>query len=330
MVDYIRAQIAQFRAWLLINRSYSRMTVDTYEPRIVAFFEWLASQGRATDPRKVKQQDVDDYIRARATGQIPTRRGNSLDRSSTLAARLAAIRAFFGYLVYAGHLHANPTAAVPTPRIPLLLPMVFTVKELRSLFSTTLPKSTDTFLQLRHKLRDRAMLMVLYGAGLRSHELVGLNVGDIQDTGKLMRITVLGKGVLQRTVPLKGVPARTLRQWLVERAALKPESADVFIRVKGTPVGMTRQNVFLRLQHYAAQVGAEDIHVFAHKFRSTWATTLNEEGKSLPVICALAGWRRPETAMRYIATSRLEQERSTLSHHHWRRILRKEAGDEEE
>lgn len=328
--DVLRALLADFGLWLRANKGYKQTTVDTYLPRIVAFFVWRASQGRPSALASVTQQDVDDYLRARATGRIATRLGLSHDRSSTLAGRICAIRAFMRYLVYTGRLQADPSALVPTPRRPELLPSVFTASELRRLFRATKPQPTDLPSVVRRKLRDRAIMMTLYGTGLRRHELTGLRVEDIQDDGPVMHITVLGKGAKQRTVPMRGIPVRNLRQWLHERAALKPQSTEVFVRIKGAPVGMTGQNVHRMLKSYARLISSTlEVKTFTHKFRSTWATSLHEAGAPDRVICALAGWDSSETIARYVAVSEKSKSRAVIPHSTWQRLLKEEAGDEE-
>lgn len=202
-------------------------------------------------------------------------------RSSTRARKTAAIRSYFGHLVRIGTLAADPAVGLASPRLAPGLPKPLSVEQVDRLL--TRPSATPT------GLRDRALLEVLYGAGLRASEAVALRLQDLDLEVGFVR--TIGKGSKERVVPL-GRKAIAAVQAYVSRGrpllglpgGLKPP--QVFLNARGR--GLSRQGLHLIVKKYAreANLGAE---VSAHTLRHSFATHLVEGGADLRAVQEMLG-----------------------------------------
>lgn len=308
----MRSHLKAFSSFRLRIVGSAASTVDSYSGRVAEFISWRERAGMDTEPDTVVQSEIDAWLQG-----LAVERGNC---SSTLAAKLMALRAFFRYLVYTNVLIGDPTGAVPVPRRRKRTPKKFTTSQLKRLFHApdiTKPKG----------IRDRALLMTIYGAGLRKHESVGLALDDIEDTGAHMFLTVLGKGGKERLVTLRRKPATMLRQWLLERPRLNPADRSVFIRVKGVRVGISSRRVTDILKDYARKMGIPEAQAFVHKLRSTWASDLHDQDVDIMDICAQAGWASPDSAKPYIVISEKARKKAAISDKRWAELTGK--GDED-
>ncbi len=214
------------------------------------------------------------------------------------ARALVAVRRFLRHLGAEGLLRSDPWQATRLPRFERPLPRV-----LRSDQTAALIESVDAETPLA--LRDRAMLEVLYAAGLRVSELVRLPLSGIDRRAGLLRVT--GKGRRERVVPL-GVPAlEALDAWLVSgRPRLARDAGRagdaVFLSQRGAP--MTRQNFFVRLRRLALAAGIPSADVSPHVLRHAFATDLLEGGADLRVVQTLLGHADLATTQIYTHVSR--------------------------
>ncbi len=305
----MRRYLEAFKDHRHINLGNAPGTVATYIRGVEQFITFVEGQDLSTDPENIQRADIDDFMKA-----LFVEKGNS---ESTRSNKLAAVRAFFGFLVYKHVLLQDPTEGVPTPRRGKPLPQKFTTHQLRLLFN-----APD--INTRIGLRDRAMMMTIYSAGLRKHELVGLDVGNISDTGAFMYLSVLGKGKKQRIITLLRPPATVLRRWLLERETLKPQDTAVFIAMKGSPSRLSDRLIGNILKKYAKKVGIASSSAFVHKLRATWATDLYDAGTGLLEICAQAGWEDPKTAMNYVRISEKVLKKAAIPNRRWKEL---EGGD---
>jgi integrase/recombinase XerC len=226
--------------------------------------------------------------RERTRGQAP----------ATLARRASAVRVFTAWSARTGWLPADPGARLAVPRTPRPLPELLTGEQARDVLSG-LADAVDV--REPTTLRDHAMLELLYATGIRVAELVGLDLGDLDETRRVVR--VVGKGDKQRTVPY-GVPAeQALRAWLRDGRhwLTSPRSgAAVFLGVRGARID---PRVVRRVVHAAVRLepGAPDVG--PHGLRHSAATHLLEGGADLRSVQELLGHASVATTQRYTHVS---------------------------
>jgi integrase/recombinase XerD len=222
---------------------------------------------------------------------------------------LVAVRRFLRHMGVEGALGYDPTEGVDAPRYTQPLPRI-----LRSDEVVALIEAVDVELPLG--LRDRAMLEVLYGGGLRVSELVGLPLSGLDLRGGLVR--VMGKGRRERIVPLGEPALRALEEWLergrpvLARASSRSSDA-VFLSRRGS--GMTRQNFFSRLRGIARSAGIAQERVSPHVLRHAFATDLLEGGADLRAVQTMLGHADLSTTQIYTHVSR-RRLRDTVEQRH--------------
>ena len=201
----MREQLESFLDYLRLNRNASRHTVLAYRSDLSQFLLFLETwPGRQSatglDSTDLNQGSVRGFL-----GEL-YRRGVA---GSSSARKLAAVRSFARFLCREGILDTDPGALVTTPRQVQKVPAHLDIEEMRLLL-----KAPDQTTLLGR--RDRAILEVFYASGLRLSELVGLGLGDINESSRLLR--VLGKGGKERIVPFNPEAAKALKAYLVVRA----------------------------------------------------------------------------------------------------------------
>jgi integrase/recombinase XerC len=214
---------------------------------------------------------------------------------STLARKQAALRAFYEHRVRRAHLDASPARRLAFPRRRLSLPNVVGVDDCFALLDAP---SKRTALGLR----DRCALELLYGAGLRISELVGLDLGHIQDG----MLRVLGKGRKERLVPIVSKARLALDAWLARRDELRPRGPALFVNRHGGR--LTARTVARHLGRDAVRAGVRR-HVHPHALRHSFATHLLDMGADLRGIQELLGHASLSTTQKYthVSSERLLQ-----------------------
>lgn len=286
-----------------IQRGRSSGTLDTYTRTIYQFHDWLASEGRDTNPEAVLSTDIQDFMVA-----LVYKFKNLAN--STRAQKLSALKSYFDFLINTGLLRANPADNIPSPRVPVLMPVKFTTKELAQLFGASSPDPADPW-----QVRDHAVLKVLYAASLRVSELRGLDLGHIKDSGRYIRLHITGKGAKQRIITLRANPAAALRAWCIARMALAPDTDEVFISRRGL-CRLSSEAINEVLKKYARLVGINDAEAFVHKMRATGLADLYDSGDDncpncghkvnvidIYFLSAFAGHTTIETMKKYVNIS---------------------------
>jgi integrase/recombinase XerD len=231
--------------------------------------------------------------------------------SSTVARRVSAVRTYFRHLVLIGTRAENPAASLQLPRRARRLPRALSPTETERLIDAaagTTPRS----------LRDRALVELLYGAGLRVSEAVGLDKGGIDLEGRIVR--VLGKGGKERLVPLGRPAAEAVRRYLaLGRAHLdRRYRPELFLNARGGP--LTRAGAFLILRRLADRAGLDPTRVHPHLLRHSFATHLLEGGADLRSVQEMLGHADLGTTERYTHISdRRRREVYFQAHPHARR-----------
>jgi integrase/recombinase XerD len=257
-------QVAGFLALLAARRA--PRTVDAYRRDLADLARSLGKPpGEATD------EEVKAWLaELRGRGQAP----------SSVARRAAAARAFYRHLVLLGLRADNPAAEVELPRRRNRLPRTLSPAEVERLIDAakgTTPRS----------LRDRALLELMYGAGLRVSEAVGLERGSIDLDNRLVRCT--GKGGKERIVPLGREAAEAARRYQARgRPYLdRRHRPELFLNAQGGP--LTRAGAFLILRKLAEKAGLDPQRVHPHILRHSFATHLLEGGADLRSVQEMLG-----------------------------------------
>jgi site-specific recombinase XerD len=282
---------------LLLAARCSPRTVDAYRRDLAAFAGSL--EGRVAD---ATTEQIEAWLASlRAQGRA----------SSTIARRLAAVRAFFRHLTLIGVRADNPAAAVSGPRRPRTVPRTLSPSEAERLVDAaagTTPRA----------MRDHALVELLYGAGLRVSEAVGLVKASVDLEGRIVRVA--GKGGKERLVPLGRPAAEALRRYMaLGRPHLdRRHRPDLFLNVRGG--ALTRAGVFLILRRLADRAGLEPGRVHPHLLRHSFATHLLEGGADLRSVQEMLGHADVATTERYTHVSdRHRREAYFRAHPHARR-----------
>ncbi|MGH0032319.1 MAG: site-specific tyrosine recombinase XerD [Myxococcota bacterium] len=292
-----------------VERGLAPRTLEAYGRDLARFAAYLEGQGVA------RMRDVG---REHLTGFVVSLEGDGLSARSR-ARTLVAVRRLLRHAGESGALSGDPAEGLLAPRMARTLPKV-----LRSDESVALIEAADDDTPLG--LRDRAMLEVLYGSGLRVSELVGLVLGAIDRRGGLLR--VVGKGNKERIVPL-GEPALAALDAYLERArpsllkAAKRTVDAVFLSNRGA--AMTRQNFFQRLRAVARRAGIPQDRVSPHVLRHAFATDLLEGGADLRAVQSMLGHADLSTTQVYTHVSRARL-RETVEERHPRGAGRSRSG----
>lgn len=257
-------------AWLdslLSQRGLSRNTVIAYGQDLDALRDFLEEAG-------LSFEQIDDESLLLYAAWL-RRRG---DTNRSLARRLSSLRSFLGWCVEEGVLPGNPAALVNAPKIPSLLPEVLSREEMLAMLAA--PDQTDKLGR-----RDRTMLELLYAAGMRVSELIGLRPLDLDLQRGVVR--VVGKGNKERHVPLHDAAVSSAAAYLKDtRPLFCPVQDYVFLNRSGK--GLTRQGVWKLIKRYALAAGIRK-NISPHTFRHSFATHLLEGGADLRSVQLLLG-----------------------------------------
>jgi integrase/recombinase XerC len=272
----LQPEVDAFLRYLRVERQLSPLTQSSYARQLTALLDIAMDLGVA----QWQQLDV-NHVRAMATRS--KRKGL---QSASLALRLSALRSFLDYLVEHGRLKANPAKAVSAPRGNHHLPQNLDVDEVDRLL--------DINLEDPLAVRDRTMMEVMYGDGLRLAELVNLDCGHIDlDAGE---VWVTGKGNKERKLPLGKTAIVWLRHWLALRGAFAPVDQALFVAKTGQRISM--RNVQKRFAEWGIKQGI-DSHVHPHKLRHSFATHMLESSGDLRAVQELLGHANLSTTQIY-------------------------------
>ncbi len=272
-------------------------TVDAYRRDLESLGAWL---GRA--PSSANTDELEGYLaHLRAEGRAAT----------TIARRAAAIRTFFRHLVLVGVRDENPAAELASPRRARRLPRTLSPGEAERLVEAA--KGTTP-----RALRDRALVELLYGAGLRVGEAVGLERGAVDLEARLVR--PVGKGDKERVVPIGRQAVDALRRYLARGRPFleRRHRPELFLNAQGG--ALTRAGAFLILRRLSVAAGLDPERVHPHLLRHSFATHLLEGGADLRSVQEMLGHADLATTELYTHVSdRRRREAYFAAHPHARR-----------
>lgn len=275
--------------YLRIERAMSPNTASAYRSD-VAFF--LDSAG--VPPDRITPDDIIAYL--------ATRTGYSKRSQARL---LSALKSFFNYLAAERMIKENPCDMVDAPKIGRYLPEVLSVEEVEKIMDSV-PLSDVA------GLRDRAVLEVLYGCGLRVSEVVGLKISDVFVKEKFVR--VVGKGDKQRLVPIDGIALDFVGRYLeVRPEPYDRESEDIlFLNRSGRKLSRVSVFKMVKRQALIAGIGKE---ISPHTFRHSFATHLIENGADLRAVQEMLGHESILTTEIYTHIESSVWQNTVLAHH---------------
>jgi integrase/recombinase XerD len=293
------AAVDAFLHHAAVERGLSRRTVEAYARDLARLAVFLDAEG-VSQLASLRRDHLTNYLERLEREGLGAR---------SRARALSAARRLVAFLVARGTLASDPLAEIRAPRFEQPLPRVLRPDETAALIEAADPLSTLG-------LRDRAMLEVLYAAGLRVSELVGLPLSGVDRRRGLLH--VVGKGDRERIVPLGALALGALADYLDQgRPALARRSRQVpdacFLSRRGT--AMTRQNFFERLRALARKAGIPRERVSPHVLRHAFATDLLEGGADLRAVQAMLGHTDLSTTQVYTHVSR-NRLRETVEQRH--------------
>ena len=295
--EYIKG----FRTYLRLERGMSLNTYNSYSSDVKEFASWLDSEsGPGVTLEKTAGENIRQYLGTR----IDPTEGPAIT-SRTQARILSSLRSFFGWLQIDGVIAENPCDGIDTPKIGRYLPSVLSIDEVNDIMNSVDQSKWGG-------VRDRAILELLYGCGLRVTEVSDMKISNIYLQEKFVR--VVGKGNKERVVPMGDPAAEAVTAYL----AVRPEPADaksediLFLNKSGKQ--LSRISVFNMVKKQAMLAGITK-EISPHTFRHSFATHLIEGGADLRVVQEMLGHESILTTEIYTHLDSTTWQNDILEHH---------------
>ncbi len=270
---------------LTLERGLSKNTLAAYRNDLDKYFDFLEKRSR--DPLSATVKDVEDF---------------SLDIARNLSASsrarlLASLRGYHKFLVMENQRNDDPTKRVRSPKLAMRLPKALSQQEVMQLIEAAGPAPDDESADYL-RLRNRAIVELMYSTGARVSEIVGLDLDEVDDSG-LMRVR--GKGSKERLVPVGSYAKAALDAYLVRARPIlssKGSARALFLNQRGAR--LSRQSIWEIIQKAAESLGKE---VSPHSLRHSFATHLLEGGADVRVVQELLGHASVTTTQIYTMVS---------------------------
>ena len=283
--------IKDYRNYLRLERRLSPNTVASYCHDVSGLLEFCGKEPAAIGP-----EDIKTYL-----GKV-TADGLSKRSSARL---VSSLRSFFDWCVQEGEIKDNPCDRVDAPKLGKYLPSVLSLQEVEAILeSVDMRKASGK--------RDRAILEVLYGCGLRVSEAAGLRISHVHfDEGF---VDVVGKGDKQRLVPLGEPAADAIRAYLEDRPTPASRAVEdiLFLNKFGKP--LSRVSIFKMVKEQAMAAGVQK-EISPHTFRHSFATHLIENGADLRIVQEMLGHESILTTELYTHIDTSTWHENVLVHH---------------
>lgn len=264
----IREAILDFINYCTFEKGLSKRTAESYTNDLEVYEEFLNKRG-ITDVRNIRDSDIKDFLKVR----------NDNDKTTTIAHNLTVIKNFHAYLLREHIVLKDVALLIERPKLRKSLPRTLSVSDIDKLLDIELDSIFD--------YRNKAMLELMYGTGLRVSEIVNLSVNDIDLTNCVIRI--MGKGSKERIVPLGEYSLYYLNLYLDRRREMLKDNRTcdkLFLNNHG--MGMTRQGFFKNLKQLLLEKGLNP-DVSPHTLRHSFATHLLNNGADLRSIQEMLG-----------------------------------------
>ena len=285
----------EYHTYLRLERSLSENSVEAYEQDLTKLCNYL--KGKCIDPVKAQLTDLEDFV-------YNYFGSNSNARSQSRI--LSGVHSFYRFLLYHNYIESDPSELLAMPKKEMHLPDVLTVEEINAMIAQIDMSSNEGH-------RNRAIIEMLYGSGLRVSELVELKLSNMYRQDGYMLI--LGKGSKQRLVPISPEAEKWFQYWMEDRALLdiKPQFKDIaFLNRYGRQ--LTRAMIFTIIKRLAAAAGIHKT-VSPHTLRHSFATHLLQNGADLRIIQQLLGHENITTTEIYTHVD-IQDLRQAILHYH--------------
>ena len=293
-----QSAIKGFKAYLKLERSLSANSIAAYARDIEKLYQFSQAQAQVLNPLQIKLADLRTFIKwVNELGMTP----------ASQARILSGIKAFYKYLLMEDMINSDPSELLESPKIQRKLPDTLSYHEINKMIA-----AID--LSKPEGVRNKAMLEVLYGCGLRVSELTELKLSNLYLDIEFIK--VLGKGSKERLVPIGSEAVKALQIWIeqvrVHIPVKKGEEDMVFLNRRGTH--LTRVYVFLAIKDLAKIIGLKKT-ISPHTFRHSFATHLVEGGADLRAVQEMLGHESITTTEIYTHMDR-EYLKGTIIQYH--------------
>jgi tyrosine recombinase xerD len=272
--------IAQYLEYLQAERGLALNTIDAYRRDLTAFCDFLLDTEKIDEFEKIKRIHINCYIKIlHDNNYSPT----------SVTRKIASIRGWFRWLSANEIISQDPSLGIELPRLPKKLPRVISVSEIEEMLNNKLDETQQVIIEL------------LYGAGLRVSELIGLELNNIELSSRYVRC--IGKGSKERIIPIGEKAQKAIAGYLKIRQLLikkyKLETKQFLIKDNGHL--MTRQDVYVFIKQQGELLRK---HISPHTLRHSFATHMLENGADLRVVQELLGHSDVSTTQLYTHVSK--------------------------
>ena len=262
--------IENFKNYLKLERGLSMNSIESYEFDLIQFKNFIIENSINESPKKCSSSTVKRYLYKNFSNK----------KSRSQARSISALKSFFNYLLFEGEIHSSPINDIESPKIENKLPEVLTEDEIKKLISSV--NLNSEFGQ-----RNKTIIEVLYGTGIRVSELIDLKLSNIFFKENILKVT--GKGNKERFVPLGKIALIEIKKYLNNRDKLKINSkfSDIlFLNRYGRQ--LTRSMIF-KIINDSSKNAEIDKKISPHTLRHSYATHLLKNGADLRTIQLILG-----------------------------------------
>ena len=262
--------IENFKNYLKLERGLSMNSIESYEFDLIQFKNFIIENSINESPKKCSSSTVKRYLYKNFSNK----------KSRSQARSISALKSFFNYLLFEGEIHSSPINDIESPKIENKLPEVLTEDEIKRLISSV-------NLDSEFGQRNKTIIEVLYGTGIRVSELIELKLSNIFFKENILKVT--GKGNKERFVPLGKIALIEIKKYLNNRDKLKINSkfSDIlFLNRYGRQ--LTRSMIF-KIINDSSKNAEIDKKISPHTLRHSYATHLLKNGADLRTIQLILG-----------------------------------------
>ena len=285
-----------FKNYLKLERGLSDNSIKSYDYDLILFKKFLITNKINDTPLNCKSETIKNYLY----------KSFSDKKSISQARSISAIKSFFNYLIFEGYIKDSPISNIESPKQEKKLPKVLTEEEIKKLINS---------IDLNHDFgqRNKTIIEILYGTGIRVSELINLKLSNIFFKENIIK--VIGKGNKERFVPLGEIASNELKIYINNRNRLKidSKSSDIlFLNRYGR--GLTRSMIFKIISDASKRVGL-DKKISPHTLRHSFATHLIKNGADLRTIQMILGHESITTTEIYTHLDTLHLEEVLKKYH---------------
>lgn len=285
-----------FKNYLKLERGLSDNSIKSYDYDLILFKKFLITNKINDTPLNCKPETIKNYLY----------KSFSDKKSISQARSISAIKSFFNYLIFEGYIKDSPISNIESPKQEKKLPKVLTEEEIKKLINS---------IDLNHGFgqRNKTIIEILYGTGIRVSELINLKLSNIFFKENVIK--VIGKGNKERFVPLGEIASNEMKIYINNRNLLKidSKSSDIlFLNRYGR--GLTRSMIFKIISDASKRVGL-DKKISPHTLRHSFATHLIKNGADLRTIQLILGHESITTTEIYTHLDTLHLEEVLKKYH---------------